>query len=233
MSNAGAVLSEHRRRLAPGLLAGPAWLGLVAAPALGQVAQLLWLVTSSRTMTAHAFGIVLGAQALYMALQILVNAGSWLYGARAAAIAELSDEARAQTTRVRLELAVVGVAASLAFAAAVGGMMRQAVLPYVIALLLFALMNTWEPFGTGQRKPFLAYIAFRSVVPALVASVFLVAGTTQPVMVPGLAECATIVIASAAFRLAPLRHVRHLLVARGGPRAGILRVSLPQIERTS
>jgi peptidoglycan/xylan/chitin deacetylase (PgdA/CDA1 family) len=201
----------------------------VAAPALGQVAQLLWLVTSSRTMTKEAFGTVLGAQALYMALQILVNAGSWLYGARAAAAEPLSDEARAQTTRVRVELALLGVVVSAAFAVAAGGAMRLAVLPYAVALLLFALMNTWEPFGSGDRKPYLAYIAFRSVVPAVASSLLLIAGMRQPVVVPGLAECATILIATAVFRLAPLRHVRQLLVTRAGPRAGILMVSLPQI----
>jgi hypothetical protein len=47
------------------------------------------------------------------------------------------------------------------------------------------------------------------------------------------AECATILIACAAFGLAPIRHVRHVLVARAAPRADILRVSLPQIQRTS
>src|SRR3954454_19953482 len=108
MRDFGATWPERRRRRVADVLAMPAWLELVAAPAIGQVAQLLWLVASSRTMTPEAFGTVLAAQALYMALQILVNSGSWLYGARAAAIEDLSDEARAQTTRVRLELAVIG-----------------------------------------------------------------------------------------------------------------------------
>jgi peptidoglycan/xylan/chitin deacetylase (PgdA/CDA1 family) len=221
--------TERRRWRIGDLFAMPAWVELVAAPAAGQVAQLLWLVTSSRTMTHEEFGTVLGAQALYMALQILVNAGSWLYGARAAAVEPLSDEARAQTTRVRVELALLGVVACAAFATAAGGTMRLAILPYAVALLLFALMNTWEPFGSGRRKPYLAYIAFRSVVPALVATALLLSGSHQSVVIPGLAECATILIASAVFGLAPLRHVRHLLVTRAGPRMGILRVSLPQI----
>jgi O-antigen/teichoic acid export membrane protein len=192
------------RAARPGRL--PSWVALVAAPALGQVAQLLWLVASSRTMSADAFGTVLGAQALYMALQVLVNAGSWLYGARVAAQDELSDEARARTTRVRLELALLGALGSVAFALVAGGSMALAVLPYTLALLMFALMNTWEPFGSGRRAPYLGYISFRSVTPALIAWALLLAGTTQAVLIPGLAECATIVLASVLWRLMPLSH---------------------------
>lgn len=207
----------------------PPWLALVAAAAFGQAAQLLWLVASSRTMSADAFGTVLGAQALYVSLQIVVDSGAWLYGARAAASGELSDDARARMVWVRLELAVLGVLVFALFAAAAGGAMPQAVLPYALALVLFALMNTWEPFGQGRRAPYMSYLVLRSLMPALVAWVLLAAAPTQPVAIPGLAECATIVTASAVFRLHPLRQLRRALRVHSGPRAAILTVSLPQI----
>jgi O-antigen/teichoic acid export membrane protein len=207
----------------------PPWLALVGAAAFGQAAQLLWLVASSRTMSADAFGTVLGAQALYVSLQIVVDSGAWLYGARAAARGELSDDARGRIVGVRLELAAMGVLVFGAFAVAAGGAMPQAVLPYALALLLFAVMNTWEPFGRGHRAPYMSYLVLRSLMPALVAWALLAAAPAQPVAVPGLAECVTIMTALVVFRLRPLRQLRRALEVRSGPRAAILTVSLPQI----
>ena len=211
-------------------LTAPApWLALLGATALGQVAQLLWLVASSRIMTAEAFGTVLAAQALYLSLQIVVDAGSWLYGARAAAAGELSEEARGRVTRVRLELAGLGALVAIAFGVAAGGAMLQAVGPYAVALLLFAAFNSWESFGRGRQAPYLGYIAFRSLTPAFAAWALLLLGGAQPVMTPGLAECVTIIAAAVVFRLSPFHSARRALAAQPGPRAAILRVSLPQI----
>jgi hypothetical protein len=212
-----------------GGLRPPPWLALVAAAAFGQAAQLLWLVASSRLMSADAFGTVLGAQALYLSLQIVVDSGSWLYGARVSARGELSDDARACMVWVRLELAALGVLVCGAFAAAAGGAMPQALLPYSVALLLFATMNTWEPFGRGRRAPYMSYLVLRSLMPALVAWVLLATAPAQPVAVPGLAECVTILTAATVFRLRPLRQLRRALQVRSGPRAAILTVSLPQV----
>ena len=111
--------------------------------------------------------------------------------------------------------------------------MLDAVAPYVVALPLFAVLNTWEPFGRGRRAPYLGYITLRSLTPAAAALGFALGGAAQPVAIPGLAECVTIATVAAIFRLSPVRTLRSALAAGPGPRVGILRVSLPQIAAQS
>jgi O-antigen/teichoic acid export membrane protein len=201
---------------------------LVAGTATGQVAQLLWLVASSRTMTSHELGTMLSAQALYLTLQVFVDGGAWLYGARAASSAAVDDRLRGQITYVRLEFAALGAAGSIAFALFAGGAMPAAVLPYAVALLFFAALNTWEPFGLGRHGPYVAYLALRSITPGIVAWCVLAAGDTQAVWAPGVAELATLLTVTLVFRLHPLRAVRRALQVHEGPRRAIMRVTVCQ-----
>ncbi len=206
---------------------------LVAGTATGQVAQLLWIVASSRTMSAGMFGTMLAAQALYLTLQVFVDGGAWLYGARVAASGAVDDVFRGQITYVRLEFAALGALGAAAFALIAGGAFPAAVLPYAFALVLFASLNTWEPFGQGRQGPYIAYLALRSITPGIVAWVLLVAGENQPVSAPGLAECGTLLIVALAFRLAPLRQMGRALRVRRGPRKAIIRVTLCQTAAVS
>ncbi|MEA2177902.1 MAG: hypothetical protein QOG77_1199, partial [Solirubrobacteraceae bacterium] len=201
---------------------------LVAGTATGQLAQLLWLVASSRAMSGHALGVMLTAQALYLTLQVFVDGGAWLYGARAAASGTVDDVLRGQITSVRLQLAALGAAGSVAFALLAGGALPSAVLPYTLALVLFAVMNTWESFGEGRHGPYIAYLALRSITPGVVAWAVLAVGAEQAVWTPGVAEIGTLLVVALAFRLRPLRALRRALASRRGPWRAIMGVTFCQ-----
>jgi hypothetical protein len=102
------------------------------------------------------------------------------------------------------------------------------VLPYAVALLFFAALNTWEPFGLGRHGPYVAYLALRSITPGIVAWCVLAAGDTQAVWAPGVAELATLLTVTLGFRLHPLRAVRRALQVHEGPRRAIMRVTVCQ-----
>src|SRR5215212_1866827 len=91
-----------------------------SAVVVSQFAQLVWLTSGSRTMSAGAFGTVLAAQALYAFLQTVVDSGTALYGARLAAAGELDAGGHGSVARLRVQLALGGVSVAGAVGA-VGG----------------------------------------------------------------------------------------------------------------
>jgi O-antigen/teichoic acid export membrane protein len=195
----------------------------------GMVGQLLWLAAGSRVMTAAEFGAVLAAQAAYGVVQMLVDTGSGFYGARAAAARSLDDAGRGSILRLRLLVAVAGGALLLAVGGAGGVDSLMAAAPFVAALVLFALLRHWEPFGLGDSRPWSAYLVLRSALPAALAATYLVADAPFPLFLAGVAECAAIVAVAAGFRLRPLRGLRQAAAARSAPWRSVLLIGLPAV----
>jgi O-antigen/teichoic acid export membrane protein len=168
-------------------------------------------------MTTSAFAAVLTAQATYLVLQVLVDNGPAMHGARLTAGGSLSEVDRAKLTRVRLQLCVPAAVVGAAIGASGGWRTLAAVLPFLLALFLFASLNVWERFGAGDSLPWASYMLLRAVAPAGIAAVFLIGGVRLPAAVVGLAECAVIVLLAGGFRLGLLRHVTAAARVRGGP----------------
>jgi O-antigen/teichoic acid export membrane protein len=201
------------------------------ATALGHASQLVWLAAGIRVMPAADFGTVLAAQALYAVAQIVVDVGTNAVGARMAARGELDDERRGQILRMRLQLAVgvAPIAIVLGVLQISGSLV--ATLPFVVALVLFAALNVWEPYGAGDARPWATYMFARSGVLALVACGFLVAGATFPVALAGVLECLAIIAVMAGFRCGS--GLRPALGARGGPWPAVLAVGGPAFTTQS
>jgi O-antigen/teichoic acid export membrane protein len=200
-----------------------------AATAIGHASQLLWIVAGSRVMSPTTFGSVLAAQALYGVLQIVVDNGTATIGARMAARNELETEQMGEIVRIRLTLAlamaplavvlgVLGVSGSLA-----------ATLPFVGALVLFAIFNVWQSYGAGESRPFAIYLFMRSALPATVVVGMLAVGLDFPAALAGLLECAVLVALILLFRQRPLHDARLAARARGGPWRSVLSVGVPAI----
>jgi O-antigen/teichoic acid export membrane protein len=198
-----------------------------SAVVVGQVGQLVWLASGSRTMSARAFGTVLAAQSLYTLLQILVDSGTGLHGARLAAAGALDDRTRGSVVRLRLQLALVAGAVAMAVGAAGGLRSVVATAPFAVALVLFGLLNYWESFGHGESRPWSAYIVLRTGAPAAVASLLLVLGRAFPTFLVGLVECVTIACVASAFRLQPVRDLARALRVRHAPRRTAMDIGLP------
>ena len=118
-----------------------------AATALGQLAQVVWLVLGSRTMSRETFGSVLAAQVLYGVLQIVVDNGAAWHGARLAAAGALDDAVRASLVRVRLQLCFPAALVGLAIAAAGGWQLVAPTAPFIVALFLFGHIPVAEQPG--------------------------------------------------------------------------------------
>ena len=159
-----------------------------SATILGQLAQVGWLVAGSRALTRLEFGTILSVQALYGLLQFAVDNGSALEGARRAAAGTLDARGRASIVRLRLQLAVAGAAAMLGISAIAGSRAVAAASTYALAVVLFALLRYWEPFGRGSSEPWASYIVLRSAAPALAAAACLVASTRFPLPLAGAAD---------------------------------------------
>jgi O-antigen/teichoic acid export membrane protein len=199
------------------------------ATALGQLSQLLWLVAGSRVLSRGDFGRVLAAQALYGVLQLAVDNGPAFFGARLAAAGRLTLGERGRIVRLRLQLGFGAGAVALAIGAAGGGRFWAAVSTFVPALVLFAVLRYWEPFGYGDGRPWSAYLVLRSAGPALAAGVFALVSVHFPVFVPGLVECGVILVVALAFRLTPFRDVVLALRAPRGPWRGALAIGVPTV----
>lgn len=203
------------------------------ATALGHASQLIWLVAAIRVMSPERFGSVLAAQALYGVLQIIVDIGTNAVGARMAARGEIDDERRGQILRMRLIFALAVAPLALALGALGVSGSFQATVPFVVALVLFALLNVWEPYGAGEARPWATYMFARSGVLALAACGFLVAGGEFPVALAGVLECAVIVAVMVIFRAASPAGLRAARRARGGPWRAVFLVGGPAFTTQS
>ena len=187
---------------------------LGSAVVAGQAGQLLWLVAGSRTLPRTQFGAVLAAQALYGVLQYIVDSGPALHGARLSARDRVDDEARGGVVGVRLVLAGAAGAIALAVGAVSGGASLVATVPFAFALLLFAVLNYWEPYGRGDGRAWSLYLVLRSAAPAAAACTALPLDASLPAWAAGVAECVAIVAVMLVFRIRPFASVSQALRAR-------------------
>ncbi len=199
------------------------------ATAIGHASQLLWIAAGSRVMSPATFGAVLAALALYGVLQIVVDNGTATVGARMAARDELVAERVGEIVRIRLTLAlaVAPLAVLLGWLGVSGSL--AATLPFVAALVLFAIFNVWQPYGAGESRPFATYLFMRSALPATVVVAMLAVGLDFPAPLAGLLECTVVVSLILLFRQRPMHDVRLATRARGGPWRSVLSVGVPGI----
>ncbi len=197
------------------------------ATALGHASQLLWLAIGIRVMSGVDFGTVLAAQALYGVLQIVIDIGTNVVGARMVAQGELDDERRGQIVRMRLLLALAMTPVALVLGALNVSGSLPATLPFVLALVLFAVLNVWEPYGGGDARPWATYMFARSGVLAVAACGFYVLGGSFPLPLAGALECVAIVAVMAVFGRRPLAAVRVAMRVRGGPWRSVFEVVGP------
>jgi len=198
-----------------------------AATVVGHVSQFAWLIAGSRVLSPDEFGAVLAAQVLYATLQIAVDNGTAAVGARRAAQGDLAVGEIAQLVRIRLLLAAA--VAPIAIGVGLAGGTLNATLPFVLALVGFALLNVWAPYGAGNPRPWAAYMVARSAVPAAVAVVYLVVDSSFPVFVPGALECLVLVGVAGLSRQHPLEALRRALAARGGPWRSTMSIGVPAV----
>ena len=200
-----------------------------AATLVAQLAQVAWLIGGSRTMTPAVFGTVLAAQALYGVLQIVIDNGPAWHGARLAAAGSLDDASRGSIVRVRLQLCVPAAAAGLAIGVIGGKEFFWAVVPFMVALFLFALMNYWESFGVGDPAPWSGYLVLRSLAPALAVGLVHVSGHSFPAVLAGIIECGVIIGVAVGFRLRPVPDLWSALRATRGPWRSVSAIGLTSL----
>jgi O-antigen/teichoic acid export membrane protein len=199
------------------------------AALLGHLSQFAWIALGSRTMSSETFGAVLAAQAVYSFLQIVIDNGPGLYGARLAASQRIDAEARGSIVRVRVQLGFICAVAALAVGSAAGARSLEATIPFAVALVLFAALNYWEPYGMGDVRPWSSYVVLRSAAPAGVAFACFALGRSFAPPLAGAAECAVILTIATAFRLSAHRAVRGALTAPRGPWRSVTRIGLPVV----
>ncbi len=180
-------------------------------------------------MTEGQFGSVLAAQALYGLLQFLVDNGPGFYGARLAGGGALDEPARGSIVRMRLQLAVPAIAASLLVGAVGGSISFVATAPFAAALVLWALFSYWEPYGRGRTGPFSTYLVLRSCIPAGLAALFLASGSRFPIFLAGVAECSAIAFVVVGFRLQAAKDLRLAVRAQRGPWRSAIAIGLPTV----
>lgn len=180
-------------------------------------------------MSVSTFGAVLAAQALYGVLQIVVDNGAAWHGARLAATETLDDGSRGSLVRIRFQIAIVAACIGVAIGAAGGTTSLVATLPFMAALVLFALLNVWEPFGLGDARPWSLYILARSTAPAAAALALLAAGASFPPVLAGLLEVVVIVGVAQRFRLGLWRSLQLGLRASGGPWRSVTEIGLTAV----
>jgi O-antigen/teichoic acid export membrane protein len=195
----------------------------------GLAGQVLWLVIGSRVLAPAEFGAVLAAQAAYGVLQVIVDTGSGFFGARAAAVGSLDDAGRGSILRLRLLAAAVGGTLLVLVGGAGGADSLLAAAPFVAALVLFALLRHWEPFGLGDSRPWSAYLVLRSSIPTALAAVCLAAEASFPLFLAGLGECAAILAVALGFGLRPFAGLKQAIAARSAPWRSVLLIGLPAV----
>jgi O-antigen/teichoic acid export membrane protein len=200
-----------------------------AATVVGHLSQFAWLGLGSRTMSSKTFAAVLAAQVTYGFLQIVIDNGPGLYGARLSASHRIDTGLRGSIVRVRVELGVACALLCVAVGAAGGVLSLRATLPFALALVLFAALNYWEPYGEGDIRPWSTYVVLRAAAPAGLAALCFGLNEAFPVWLAGVAECAVIVIIAGAFRLRTYEGTRAALSAGRGPWRSVTRIGLPVV----
>jgi O-antigen/teichoic acid export membrane protein len=200
-----------------------------AATVAGHLSQFAWIAFGSRTMSGQTFAAVLAAQATYGFLQIVIDNGPGLYGARLSASRRIDAELRGSILRVRVELGALCALLGVAVGAAGGLPSLQATLPFALALFLFAALNYWEPYGHGDIRPWSTYVVLRAAAPAGLAVLCFGLHEPFPVWLAGLAECSVILTVAGAFRLRTYEAARAALSARRGPWRSVTRIGLPVV----
>jgi O-antigen/teichoic acid export membrane protein len=201
--------------------------GVFAGAVIGSnICQVGWLAAADRVMSSDAFGAVLAAQALYAVLQIVIDSGTAYHGARLAASHEITSEQRDDLIRMRAVLALACAAAALAVAGLGSSQFLAATSPYVAALLIFSMLNWWEPYGRGRVGPYAGYLFGRSAGLMVVAGGIYLAGGRFPVEIAGLVECGVLVLVMIAFRLRP-RRLDGLRPSPAAPWRAVFDIGLP------
>ena len=162
--------------------------------------QIAWLAAGRGAFGPGHFGAVLAAQSLYGLLQMVLDNGASWEGARHAAAGTLTTDRRAALIRARTILAAASAVATLAVGLVGDQRMLIASSPFVVALLLFALLNVWEPLGQGRMGPYATLVGGRSLALATVTLGASALGWHLPLIAPGCVECAVILLAAAVAR---------------------------------
>lgn len=201
---------------------------LGAAIVASNAAQVLWLALGRHAFGARDFGFILAAQSLYGVLQIVLDNGAMWEGARQAAAGTLTSTRRIALVRARFILALLCVATTVIVGTLGDVRVLVASGPFMVALVVFALLNVWEPLGHGRMAPYATYVAGRSAALGLAVLCAAAAGVVLPIVVPGLLECVVIVLAAVV-----ARQPRPTVSAHGErlklPWASIWRIGAPAV----
>jgi hypothetical protein len=162
--------------------------------------QIAWLAAGRGAFGPGHFGAVLAAQSLYGLLQMALDNGASWEGARHAAAGTLSVERRASLIRARTLLAAASALVTLVVGLVGDERMLIASGPFMLALILFALLNVWEPLGKGRMGPYATLVGGRSLALATVVVGASALGWHLPLVVPGCVECAVLLMAAAVAR---------------------------------
>ena len=101
--------------------------------------------------------------------------------------------------RARLELAACSALVGV-IGASVGGIdLLVAFLPFAVALILFAVLNVWEPYGGGRIAPYATYLFVRSGLLALVLTIYALLDAHAALPVVGTCEVLAVAGVGAAF----------------------------------
>jgi O-antigen/teichoic acid export membrane protein len=133
--------------------------------------------------------------------------------------------------RLILALAMTPVAIGLGVLNVSGTLTATA--PFVAALVLFAWLNVWEPYGEGDARPWATYMFARSGVLAAAAAAFLVAGARFPIVLAGALECLAITVVMVVFGCASLTTLRLAARARGGAWRAVFSIAGPAFATQS
>lgn len=170
------------------------------AVAVSHAGQFVWISAGARELGIRSFGIVLACQALYGVMQIVVDNGTAMHGARQSAGSTLTGAERDGIVVARLMMAVIGLVVSVGAVALAAPDFLRPLLPYAIALLPFALLNVWEPYGRGAVRAFATYLSLRSLVLAGTVTVCALTPLTFSVEMAGSSELVAILVTGCLFR---------------------------------
>jgi O-antigen/teichoic acid export membrane protein len=192
---------------------------------LSNAGQIAWLAVGRHAFGPGHFGAALAAQSLYGLLQMVLDNGASWDGARHAAAGTLTVGRRAALIRARTLLAAASVVVTLIVGLIGDERMLIASAPFMAALLLFALLNVWEPLGQGRMGPYATLVGGRSLALAAVVLGATLLGWHLPLVIPGCVECAVILLAAMVARQPRPR----LVSGERAPWATIFRVGTPAV----
>jgi O-antigen/teichoic acid export membrane protein len=101
--------------------------------------------------------------------------------------------------------------------------------PFALALFLFACLNVWEPYGTGDARPWATYMFTRSAAPALVAVGYLAAGARFPAPLAGTVECAVLLMLLVVLSRLNPPDLRLAMRSHRGPWGSVVAAGAPSV----